>query len=93
MESLDHAVGAGMVRGRPDPLGPEQDHEVAPKFGLELGAAVSRDGVRGAEAGDPGVNEGLGDCRCGDVADGCGLWLSGESVNHRHDVGEAVVHG
>lgn len=42
---------------------------MAPKFGLELGAAVCSDGFRGAEAGDPGI-EGLGDCRCGDVTEG-----------------------
>lgn len=60
---------------------------------FELGAAVCSDGFRGAEAGDPGIEEGLGDCRCGDVVDGRSLGPSGEAVDHRQDVAVAVVHG
>lgn len=40
VETFNHAIGAGMVRGCPDYLGSKKDHQLVPEFRLKLGTVV-----------------------------------------------------
>ena len=70
---LHHAVGLGVVDGRPHLLNSHGPTEGRPRRRSELGALVRSHSGRDPETGDP-LHEGVDASMCGGLLDGVGGW-------------------
>ena len=87
MESLDEAVGDGMVGSGSDAVGAEKGHQGGPERRLKLGTTVRCDRCRDTKAAYPCRDEGAGNCLSVDVGNRNGFRPTGEAVNDGQEVG------
>lgn len=86
VESLNDAVGTGMVCRGAAVLSSQQAVEGREEGTFKLSASIGGDGAGAAEATNPRRNEGLGDRFRSDVRDGHGFGPTGEAVNHCENI-------
>ena len=87
MESLNHAIGLGMVGGGAGTLDTQQSHQCIPQFELKL---VSDDGGRNTKTGNPGTEECLGHSFGSYCGEGNGFWPPSETVHTGEQVCRAT---
>ena len=81
METLNHAIGLGVVGGCARSLGSKECHQSIPKPGLKLSTTVSDNSGQDTKARDPTTEERLSHSFCRDASERDGFRPPSETVH------------